>query len=152
MWWPTRYNQATLRASVKGGCLSVHGRCALTELGSPVVSPPRALSTAPCLLLSSQASASRGPFCFSNSLRSLPMAKRAARRAKLHAIENDRGHTDRVHSLVFARTPPANDRDQSYVRKVRPRSDNQRLLMEAIESKPLTIAVGPAGKIGRAHV
>src|SRR5471030_1796107 len=73
------------------------------------------------------------------------MAKRAARRAKLHAIENDRGHTDRVHSLVFDRTPPANDRDQSYVRKVRPRSDNQRCLMEAIESKPLTIAVGPAG-------
>jgi phosphate starvation-inducible PhoH-like protein len=73
------------------------------------------------------------------------MAKRAARRAKLHAIENDRGHTDRVHSLVFDRTPPANDRDQSYVRKVRPRSDNQRNLMEAIESKPLTIAVGPAG-------
>ena len=73
------------------------------------------------------------------------MAKRAARRAKLHAIENDRGHTDRVHSLVFDRTPPANDRDQSCVRKVRPRSDNQRNLMEAIESKPLTIAVGPAG-------
>ena len=73
------------------------------------------------------------------------MAKRAARRAKLHAIENEnRGHGDRVHSLVFDHAP-ANDRDQSYVRKVRPRSDNQRHLMEAIESKPLTIAVGPAG-------
>jgi phosphate starvation-inducible PhoH-like protein len=71
------------------------------------------------------------------------MAKRAARRAKLHAIDNDR--SDRVHSVVFDRTPPAGDRDQSYVRKVRPRSDNQRLLIEAIESKPLTIAVGPAG-------
>jgi len=67
------------------------------------------------------------------------MAKRAARRAKLHAIDNDR-----IHSLVFDQKP-ANDRDQSYVRKIRPRSDNQRLLMEAIESKPLTIAVGPAG-------
>ena len=67
------------------------------------------------------------------------MAKRAARRAKLHAIDNDR-----IHNLVFDQKP-ANDRDQSYVRKVRPRSDNQRLLMEAIESKPLTIAVGPAG-------
>ena len=73
------------------------------------------------------------------------MAKRAARRAKLHAIENDRGHGDRVHSLVFDRAPAANDRDQSYIRKIRPRSDNQRLLMEAIETKPLTIAVGPAG-------
>jgi phosphate starvation-inducible PhoH-like protein len=68
------------------------------------------------------------------------MAKRAARRAKLHAIDSDR-----VHNLVFDRTPPANDRDQSYVRKIRPRSDNQRLLMEAIEAKPLTLAVGPAG-------
>ena len=53
------------------------------------------------------------------------MAKRAARRAKLHAIDNDR-----IHNLVFDH-PPANDRDQSYIRKVRPRSDNQRLLMEA---------------------
>ena len=68
------------------------------------------------------------------------MAKRAARRAKLHAIDSAR-----VHNLVFDNTPAANDRDQSYVRKVRPRSDNQRILMEAIESKPLTIAVGPAG-------
>ena len=67
------------------------------------------------------------------------MAKRAARRAKLHAIDNDR-----IHSLVFDQKP-ANDRDQSYIRKIRPRSDNQRLLMEAIDSKPLTIAVGPAG-------
>src|SRR3954462_3649631 len=67
------------------------------------------------------------------------MAKRAARRAKLHAVDNDR-----VHSLVFDHAP-ANDRDQSYVRKVRPRSANQRVLMEAIDAKPLTIAVGPAG-------
>ena len=67
------------------------------------------------------------------------MAKRAARRAKIHAIDSAR-----IHNLVFDQTP-ANDRDQSYVKKIRPRSDNQRLLMEAIESKPLTIAVGPAG-------
>src|SRR5438477_11141576 len=67
------------------------------------------------------------------------MAKRAARRAKLHAIDSAR-----IHNLVFDQTP-ANDRDQSYVRKIRPRSDNQRILMEAIETKPLTIAVGPAG-------
>ena len=65
------------------------------------------------------------------------MAKRAARRAKLHAVDSAR-----VHNLVFDHTP-ANDRDQSYIRKVRPRSDNQRLLMEAIDSKPLTVAVGP---------
>ena len=67
------------------------------------------------------------------------MAKRATRRAKLHAIDSAR-----VHNLVFDKSP-ANDRDQSYIRKVRPRSDNQRILMEAIEAKPLTVALGPAG-------
>ncbi len=68
------------------------------------------------------------------------MAKRAARRAKLQAID-----TARIHNLVFDKTTPANDRDQSYIRKIRPRSDNQRVLMEAIDSKPLTVALGPAG-------
>jgi phosphate starvation-inducible PhoH-like protein len=67
------------------------------------------------------------------------MAKRAARRAKLHAIDSAR-----VHNLIFDHTP-ANDRDQSYLRKIRPRSDNQRLLMAAIDANPMTIAVGPAG-------
>jgi phosphate starvation-inducible PhoH-like protein len=67
------------------------------------------------------------------------MAKRAARRAKLHTIDSAR-----IRSLVFDH-PPANDRDQSYIRKIRPRSDNQRLLMEAMEAKPLTVALGPAG-------
>ena len=67
------------------------------------------------------------------------MAKRAARRTKLHAIDSAR-----IHNVVFDNTP-ANDRDQSYIRKIRPRSDNQRILMEAIESKPLTVALGPAG-------
>ncbi|MCA0302370.1 MAG: PhoH family protein [Proteobacteria bacterium] len=67
------------------------------------------------------------------------MAKRAARRAKLHAIDSAR-----IHNVVFDNTP-ANDRDQSYIRKIRPRSDNQRILMEAIDSKPLTVALGPAG-------
>jgi phosphate starvation-inducible PhoH-like protein len=68
------------------------------------------------------------------------MAKRAARRAKLQAID-----TARIHNLVFDKTTPANDRDQSYIRKIRPRSDSQRVLMEAIEAKPLTVALGPAG-------
>ena len=67
------------------------------------------------------------------------MAKRTARRAKLNTIDSDR-----IHSLIFDHAP-ANDRDQSYIRKVRPRSDNQRVLMEAIDSKPLTVAMGPAG-------
>jgi phosphate starvation-inducible PhoH-like protein len=36
-------------------------------------------------------------------------------------------------------------REQSYLRKVRPQSDNQRVLMAAIERHSLTLALGPAG-------
>jgi phosphate starvation-inducible PhoH-like protein len=36
-------------------------------------------------------------------------------------------------------------REQSYLRKVRPQSDNQRMLMEAIAGHSLTLALGPAG-------
>lgn len=36
-------------------------------------------------------------------------------------------------------------REQSYVRKVRPQSDNQRSLMEAIEAYNVVVAAGPAG-------
>ncbi|MGE0421090.1 MAG: PhoH family protein [Reyranellaceae bacterium] len=72
------------------------------------------------------------------------MAKRATRRARTETVE-----TARVHTLVFDadRQGAANDadRDQRYLRKVRPRSDNQRLLMDAIGRQPLTLALGPAG-------
>ena len=36
-------------------------------------------------------------------------------------------------------------RDQSYLKKVRPQSDNQRALLDAMEEKNLTLALGPAG-------
>jgi phosphate starvation-inducible PhoH-like protein len=36
-------------------------------------------------------------------------------------------------------------RDQSYIKKVKPRTDGQRALMEAIQSRNLTLAIGPAG-------
>jgi phosphate starvation-inducible protein PhoH and related proteins len=36
-------------------------------------------------------------------------------------------------------------RDQSYVHKVRPRSDNQQALLTALRENNLTLAVGPAG-------
>ncbi len=43
-------------------------------------------------------------------------------------------------------SPVAEDhRDQSYVRKVRPQSDNQARLLAAIRSGNLTLALGPAG-------
>jgi phosphate starvation-inducible protein PhoH and related proteins len=38
-----------------------------------------------------------------------------------------------------------NNRDQSYLRKVKPRTDGQRALMDAIKSHNLTMAIGPAG-------
>jgi phosphate starvation-inducible PhoH-like protein len=72
------------------------------------------------------------------------MAKRATRRARTETVE-----TARIHTLVFDadRQGAANDadRDQRYQRKVRPRSDNQRVLMEAIGKQALTVALGPAG-------
>ena len=72
------------------------------------------------------------------------MAKRATRRARTETVE-----TARIHTLVFDadRQGAANDadRDQRYLRKVRPRSDNQRILMEAIGKQALTLALGPAG-------
>jgi phosphate starvation-inducible protein PhoH and related proteins len=40
---------------------------------------------------------------------------------------------------------PDRDREQGYLRRVRPQSDGQRQLMAAIEHHPLTIALGPAG-------
>ena len=45
----------------------------------------------------------------------------------------------------FVLAEPGADREQSYVRRVRPQSDGQRQLMTAIEHHPLTIALGPAG-------
>lgn len=36
-------------------------------------------------------------------------------------------------------------REQAYLRKVKPRSANQELFLKAIDSRPLTIALGPAG-------
>jgi phosphate starvation-inducible PhoH-like protein len=42
-------------------------------------------------------------------------------------------------------TGPESDREQGYRRKVRPQSDGQRRLVEAIEGCHLTVALGPAG-------
>lgn len=36
-------------------------------------------------------------------------------------------------------------RDKAYVKTIKPRSEGQKILMEAIESKALTLAMGPAG-------
>jgi phosphate starvation-inducible protein PhoH and related proteins len=88
-----------------------------------------------------------------NQEHKVEMGKKSARKHKysddsnavqLHAISGgwdplnrERGYRD-SHSRE-------DQRDQSFVRTVKPRSDNQAQLMEAIESKPLTLALGPAG-------
>ena len=72
------------------------------------------------------------------------MTKRAAR-----AKSQNEPHESKVRTLFqpAATWDPADedDREQRYVRKVRPQSDNQRALMEAIQAHNLTLALGPAG-------
>ena len=54
----------------------------------------------------------------------------------------------RCAGLVESGSPlagPDADRQQGYLRRVRPQSDGQRRLMEAIERCHLTMALGPAG-------
>jgi phosphate starvation-inducible PhoH-like protein len=46
---------------------------------------------------------------------------------------------------IVAGEADGDGREQSYVRKVRPQSENQRMLMKAIDSHHLTVALGPAG-------
>jgi len=80
----------------------------------------------------------------------IPMGKRSARSKKQH---RDDDSIFQLHALPPRGTSDApsgwdpidQHRDQSYIRHVKPRSDNQRVLMEAIETSPLTLALGPAG-------
>ena len=76
------------------------------------------------------------------------MGKRSARFKKpsrdsndefqLHAISGS-GGWDPIENRSEER------RDQSFIRTVKPRSDGQQLLMEAIDGQALTLALGPAG-------
>ncbi|MGO8917855.1 MAG: PhoH family protein [Stellaceae bacterium] len=72
------------------------------------------------------------------------MAKRSSRAAQARSPE---GKVEPLfgpgwHPLGVERDAA---REQSYLRKVRPQSDNQRALMEAMERHNLTLALGPAG-------
>lgn len=79
------------------------------------------------------------------------MAKRAARTKSRPQFDRRADHSasQKVRSLfpgaddVFPAHPMG--RDQSYMRHVRPKSENQRELMEALETDNLVIAAGPAG-------
>jgi len=66
------------------------------------------------------------------------MAKRSAKSAAQSRTEN-------LHHLRPHWDPIDSHRDQSYVRRIRPLSDNQQRLMDAIESHTVTVALGPAG-------
>ena len=79
------------------------------------------------------------------------MAKRSTR-----AAQTVRSLDSKVESLfggespatwhpVFAAEHDDDSREQSYIRKVKPKSPNQRVLMKAIETHNLTVALGPAG-------
>jgi phosphate starvation-inducible PhoH-like protein len=72
----------------------------------------------------------------------MPMGKRSLHGAVVHLPETR-------FAAKVARWSPASDlgedREQSYLHRVRPHSDGQRRLMEAIERCHLTIALGPAG-------
>jgi phosphate starvation-inducible PhoH-like protein len=72
------------------------------------------------------------------------MAKRSSRAlAGAHTEAADRG---KVQSLFGAGWDPLEDRrEQSYIRKVQPRSPNQQKLLQAIAEHSLTLAIGPAG-------
>lgn len=66
------------------------------------------------------------------------MGKRAARHAAI-AADNV------VHPMPAGWDPLLDHRDKKYVRHVRPQSENQKRLLEALDSHHLTLALGPAG-------
>ena len=81
------------------------------------------------------------------------MAKRAAReKTRAHDERNQSSGRSKVRAL-FPESPswsPLGDegpaaRDRSYVKNIRPCSDNQHLLLEAIDKKNVVVALGPAG-------
>ena len=78
------------------------------------------------------------------------MGKRAARR-RLREDHNDRGKVRALFPKRESWSPldrdrePSNNGERAYVRHVKPCSDNQRRLLEAIDKRNLVVAAGPAG-------
>ena len=74
------------------------------------------------------------------------MAKRSQRQSTARQNQNIKAeiHPLFPHGGADAMFEDAG-RDRSYVRNVRPKSDNQRRLMEAMDSHNLVLALGPAG-------
>jgi phosphate starvation-inducible protein PhoH and related proteins len=76
------------------------------------------------------------------------MAKRAARE-KARQYEDRNQRTEGKVRALFPRdaawSPVPGDSDKSYVKSIRPCSDNQRILLESIDRRNLIVALGPAG-------
>jgi len=66
------------------------------------------------------------------------------RHAELYAIEGG-WHPDEGNTYKRQEQGTRTKRDQSYVKTVKPRSENQAALMDALATKPLVAALGPAG-------
>ena len=79
------------------------------------------------------------------------MGKRAARRRNrpqqsdnnVHELFDEKNAD--WHPLQGEAAEPKGQRDQSYRRNIRPKSENQAALMEAIDAFNLVLALGPAG-------
>jgi phosphate starvation-inducible protein PhoH and related proteins len=74
--------------------------------------------------------------------RNIQMGKRSSRFKK---PSREGKEEFQLHALPTGWDPIEERRDQSFIRNVKPRSDGQQLLMEAIDSQALTLALGPAG-------
>jgi len=79
------------------------------------------------------------------------MAKRALKRLARDGALDERQFDDdaKIRRLPTARgwtpTPQNDDRDQGYLKTIRPKSPGQEKLIEAIVAKNLVLALGPAG-------
>jgi phosphate starvation-inducible PhoH-like protein len=72
------------------------------------------------------------------------MAKRSSR--AVAASQTEAAERGKVQALFGGAWDPLDERrEQSYVRKVQPRSPNQQRLLQAIAEHSLTLAIGPAG-------
>ncbi len=82
----------------------------------------------------------------------IQMGKRSSARSKKHFRDSD--DSFQLHAIPGGWDPVSEQRgehrgeerrDQSFIRHVKPRSDGQQVLMDAIAARALTIALGPAG-------
>ncbi len=74
------------------------------------------------------------------------MGKRSSARSKKQfSSTHETPENFQLHAMPGSWDPVEAHRDQSFIRHVKPRSDGQQQLMDAIEASPLTLALGPAG-------